>query len=62
MASKAGIGLLLGALALGVAYAAYRGHQRATARQAVSCAFDCVDYAEGNVLSCVKCGACASYL
>ena len=62
MGSKAGLGLLLGALALGVAYAAYRGHRQATARQAVSCVFDCVDCAEGNVLSCARCGECASYL
>jgi hypothetical protein len=54
--------LLFGALALGVAYAVYRGQQRATARRAVGCAFDCAECASGNVISCVKCGACASYL
>lgn len=61
MASKAGW-LLLAALVLGVAYAVHEGQRRATARQAVSCGFDCIECAEGNVLSCFRCGACASYL
>ena len=62
MASKAGWLLLLAAVGIGAAIAAHEGHKRATARQAVGCAFDCIECTEGNVLSCIRCGACAQYL